>query len=186
MLLALPAPARAHQLHVFAQARGTMIVGHAFFASDIAARQVDVIARDPSGRELGRTKTDDDGNFTLAARVRVDYHFTVETPDHAASCVLSAAELPDSLPANPAASAEKPPTANADIASRDSGAGLKSDPAVSDAGMEALQKQIEGLRRQIDQSEQRLRLRDILGGIGYILGLAGIAAYMKSRQKKVV
>ena len=36
----------------------------------------------------------------------------------------------------------------------------------------------------INQPDQGLRFRDLLGGIGYILGLAGIAAYAKSRQRK--
>ena len=45
-------------------------------------------------------------------------------------------------------------------------------------------KQIEELRRQIFESDERLRFRDILGGIGFILGLAGVAFYMKARGRR--
>ena len=46
-----------------------------------------------------------------------------------------------------------------------------------------LSKQIRVLRRQIRESDERLRFRDILGGIGFILGLAGVAFYMKARRR---
>ena len=95
LMLLAPAPALAHTLYLFAQVRVT-IVGRAYFPGNVAARQTDVIARDSSGRELGRTKTDDEGNFTLQADVRTDYHLTAETADgHSATLVVSAAEFPD-------------------------------------------------------------------------------------------
>ena len=40
------------------------------------------------------------------------------------------------------------------------------------------------LRQQVYESDERLRFRDILGGIGFILGLAGVAFYMKARQTR--
>jgi nickel transport protein len=185
LLLFLPVPALAHQLHLFVQPRGATIVGQAYFSpGDVAARQIDVIARDPAGRELGRTKTDDQGNFTLPARVKVDYHLTAEAPGHSDTRVIHAADLPDSLPADSPSSAEAPRPAAAETAPHDVAAILAGGPISIDAQIEALQKQIELLRLQIDKSEQRLRFRDVLGGIGYILGIAGIALYVKSRQNK--
>jgi len=37
-------------------------------------------------------------------------------------------------------------------------------------------------RKLAEGSEQKLTLRDILGGLGYIFGLAGIAAYFQSKK----
>ena len=55
----------------------------------------------PSGRELGRTTTDDDGNFTFTARERVDHYLVAETADgHSGQYIVHASELPDSLPAD--------------------------------------------------------------------------------------
>ena len=106
LLLLAPAAASAHNLYLFAQVRGTTIVGKAYFPGNVGAQQTDVIARDSSGHELFRTKTDDQGNFTLAVRERIDYHLIAETGDgHSAKYVVSAEELPRNLAAKSA-----PPT----------------------------------------------------------------------------
>ena len=64
-------------------------------------RHSDVIVRDASGRELGRTTTDDKGKFTFTAREHVDHYLVAETPDgHVGPYIVHASELPDSLPAN--------------------------------------------------------------------------------------
>ena len=44
--------------------------------------------------------------------------------------------------------------------------------------------QIIELRHDIHELEHSIRLRDILGGIGYILGLVGIAMYFKARERR--
>ncbi len=183
-LLLLPAPAFAHKLNVYAQVQGTMIVGRVYFSGDAPAKQAEVMVRDPSGRELGRTKTDADGNFTLPARVKVEHRISAETPDgHAASYPLSAAELPDGLAVDTPLSAAQPQAAGKETSPPDPAANPNIESAAVAANLEALQKQVVSLRAQIDQSEQRLRLHDLLGGIGYILGLAGVALYLKARQR---
>ncbi len=60
----------------------------------------------------------------------------------------------------------------------------RSSPAETDnetdelaARIEALQWQVGALRREFGEFEQTVRLRDVLGGIGYIVGLAGVAFY---------
>ena len=61
----------------------------------------DVIARDASGRELGRSTTDVNGSFTFAARNRVDHYLVAETSDGHSSRPyrVPASLLPDSLAA---------------------------------------------------------------------------------------
>jgi nickel transport protein len=49
----------------------------------------------------------------------------------------------------------------------------------------ALDKKLASINRTLaENSEKGPTLQDILGGIGYILGLAGIAAYMQSLKNK--
>ncbi|HOU21896.1 MAG TPA: hypothetical protein PKX16_06700 [Kiritimatiellia bacterium] len=50
--------------------------------------------------------------------------------------------------------------------------------------LQALQKQIVELRRDLAARDDRTRLRDILGGIGYILGLMGLAFYFLGTRRK--
>ncbi len=185
LFLLCPAPAFAHKLNVFALAKGATIEGRAYFTGDVPARKIDVIVRDPAGGELGRTTTDDDGKFTFTARKRVDHCLLAETADgHSGQYIVPASELPDSLPADVPATGdgsqvESPTTDHA-------------GPPVASANKEnelrdqltELSKQVDALRWQIDKSDERLRFRDMLGGIGFILGLAGVAFYRKARQNK--
>ena len=187
MLLLCPAPAFAHKLYVFAQLEGTSIHGRAYFPGDVPARKSDVIARDASGRELGRTMTDGEGKFTFMVREHVDYYLVVETPDgHGAQCTVHASELPDNLPAgaSKAGSGSQIASSAKDHASVSATtAALENEPTTVAAQLVELRKQIQELRRQIFESDERLRFRDILGGIGFILGLAGVAFYMKARRR---
>jgi nickel transport protein len=46
-----------------------------------------------------------------------------------------------------------------------------------------LERKLAPIKRSLaKQQEQQPSLQDILGGIGYIFGLAGIAAYFKSKK----
>jgi nickel transport protein len=186
LLLLMPAPVLAHKLNVFAQVEGAAIVGHAYFPGDLPARQIDVIARDRSGHELARTKTDDRGTFSFPAKTKADYQISAETSDgHSASFSLLASELPNNLPADASDTAGLPVSADKQTDRRIGEVSDASPSPLSDQ-IAALDKQIQALRDQVDQSEQRLRFRDILGGVGYILGLAGIAMYMMSQRAKAV
>jgi nickel transport protein len=46
----------------------------------------------------------------------------------------------------------------------------------------ALARQLPPIRRAIEESKDRQRFSDIVGGIGYIIGLMGLALYFRSRQ----
>jgi nickel transport protein len=52
------------------------------------------------------------------------------------------------------------------------------------AEIKALDAQVIALREQLDGYENRIRLRDLLGGVGFILGLAGVVCYMLSQRGK--
>jgi nickel transport protein len=181
LLLLYPASASAHKLFVFAQVEGGVIHGRAYFPGDVPARRSEVIARDASGRELGRTTTDDDGKFTFTTREHVDYYLVAQTADgHGGQYTIHASELPDSLPAGTAQSSTAvqavSPAAPADE---------KNASAPLEAQVAELRKQIQELRQQIYESDEHLHFRDILGGIGFILGLAGVAFYMSARRSKI-
>ena len=44
-----------------------------------------------------------------------------------------------------------------------------------------MSRQIRPLREQLDRYEEKVRLHDILGGIGFIVGAMGLVLYVKSR-----
>jgi len=58
------------------------------------------------------------------------------------------------------------------------------DPAVSAAIEQAVARQVRPLREALAQAQGRTQLRDILGGIGYILGIAGIGIWWSARRRR--
>ena len=188
LLLLCPAPVFAHKLYVYAQLKGTLIQGRVYFPGDVPARKIDVIARDPSGRELDRTTTDDDGKFTFTAREHVDHYLVAETPDgHGGGpYIVHAAEFSGRLPAKSPTteSGSQVAAQSMDHASVPAAStGNENEQATVAIQLTELRTQLDELRQQIFESDERLRFRDILGGIGFILGLAGVAFYMKARQR---
>ena len=86
-------------MEVFATVEGKTIQGKANFHDGTPARNADVTAFDASGDKIGRTKTDDQGKFTLEARFRCDHRLLVDTNDgHGAEYTILAKSLPADLP----------------------------------------------------------------------------------------
>lgn len=48
---------------------------------------------------------------------------------------------------------------------------------------QAVARAVRPLREQLALERERARLRDVLGGIGYILGLAGLWAWWRARDR---
>jgi len=170
----------AHKIHVFATADGAEISGSVYFSGGGEAAGVAVEVLGPEGAPLGRVTTDGDGEFTWRAAFRADHTFSAETPDgHGASYTVSAAELPDSLPpfaGGSSVSVEAAPVQEAASAAAASDGDLA-------ARIELLGKQVREMRRQLDRFQERRSLQDILGGVGYIIGVAGVAFYLAARRE---
>lgn len=187
-------PAYAHTLYVFAQTEGNTIQGEAYFRGRIPAKGLKVTALDPANEAIGSTTTDDEGKFTLEARFRCDHRLLVDTGDgHGAEYTILAAQLPADLPSR-AGAAESSTTPAADaspvvIPEAQPPADPPAKPV--DASTGALHDQIAlnraeivRLQRSLVDFQQQTRLRDVLGGIGYIVGLAGVAFYFLGVRRK--
>ena len=180
-------PALAHKLSVFATAEGRTIRGRAYLQGGGSPGRAAVSLFDPQGQSLGQTTTDEQGKFTVEARFRCDHRIIVDSGEgHRAEYTLPATALPDDLPlrtADEGASAAKPPQA-APLPSPQHGD--PSPPAsASHVKLEDLARQIDQLQFQIDQLGSRIRVQDVLGGLGYILGLMGLAYYFLGVRRKL-
>jgi len=180
-------PAFAHKLSVFATAEGKTIRGRAYLHGGGSPGRAAVSLFDPQGERLGQTTTDEQGKFALEARFRCDHRIIVDSGEgHRAEHTLPAAALPEDLPARGpeiGASAEKPPPAAP--ASPPQGNSASSHDSASPVKLEDLARQIEQLQFQIDQLGSRVRFQDVLGGLGYILGLMGLAYYFLGVRRKL-
>jgi nickel transport protein len=182
-VLALPilfaaTPALAHKMKVFAAAEGATISGYAYFNGDSRAIGSRVKAVGADGRPVFEGRTDEQGRFAFPVAQRMDYRITVDGDDgHAASFTIAAAELPDGLPA-PDGAAPVPAAAPPSAAIPQPAAGDDLRAFVE----QSVSRQIRPLREQIDAYQEKIWWHDVIGGIGYIVGLAGLAFGWASRR----
>lgn len=163
-VLLLAAPAQAHKLKVFATVEGAEIAGSAYFVGGEKAAGVPGRILGADGSLLASFATGPDGGFRHRVAMRMDHVVVVESEDgHAAQFTIPAGEFPPSLPEGKAAAAAAP-----------------ADAAALEA---AIARQIRPLREQLDAYESKVRLHDLMGGIGTIFGLFGCWAWLQSRRR---
>jgi nickel transport protein len=191
-VLLFPAvPAMAHKLNVSTNVEGKTIHGRAYFRLSVPAQEAMVEALAPDGRKLAETTTDSDGKFAIEARYRCDHRLVVNAGGgHGGEGRVEVGELPDALPPLEGASnasslpqenppGDRPPAAGAPPATD----------AAGQAGLEhlieaAVRRQVEPLERKLQEYHEKVRLSDVLGGIGYIAGVTGLLFYFLGARKK--
>jgi hypothetical protein len=200
MLLARPA--LAHKFNVFAYVQGNSIVGEAYVRSGDPVQGVAVTALDPSGKELAATTTDHEGRFSLPLTARCDYRLVVDAGEgHVAEYTVRADELPAGMPDHAAVpapatgpssagpTAAKPPAAEpAGTPQPETGEEDLSNLGPPDESLErqidAVDRQVKALRRDLYEYRNQRQWQDVLGALGYILGIMGLAFYFLGVRRK--
>lgn len=189
LAMSVAAPAEAHRLKAFASVDGMTINGSAYFSGMGMARGVEVEALAPDGSVLARTTTDDQGRFSVTIRRRVDHRIIVDAGDgHRAEYLVRAEEMPQSiaesleLPADIVAANAAPVPASPPPAAAGGSAVTIISPELEQAVDHAVARHIGPLREQLDAFEDAIRFRDILGGLGWIVGITGVACYFLARR----
>lgn len=183
-------PALAHRILVFAYAEGDTIHTESKFIPDTPVRQGKILVLDQkTGKELLTGQTDDQGKLSFkipaaAAAQKLDLNIVVEAAmGHRGSWLLKAdSYLTGATPGK--ATAPVPVPATAPAAPETEGANVDQQ-ALEAAVNKALERQLAPIKEMLTElTIHRTSLQDILGGIGYILGLFGLWAYLQSRGKK--
>jgi nickel transport protein len=185
--LCLATPAYAHAIKVFASAEGEKIVGFVYFPGGGRAGDVPVEVKNADGEVLARVQTDDKGEFSFVPEVRCDYRFVVSTPDgHHASFVVPAEQLPEGLLSTadknnglPEVMGRAGQGAAPDITRKSC-----SEEDIHSLVRRAVSEELWPLKEQIARYEAKIRLHDILGGTGYILGLCGVVFYFLALRQR--
>jgi nickel transport protein len=187
-LLLLPPAAQAHKLSIFAWPEGGEIRGEVKFSGGRKAKNVQIAVQNAADHAvLAETACDENGafRFTLpeqAQQARPDLlivanggeghrgEWLLEAKDYAPAASVASVE--------PAAPVEPAQTGSA------SAAGL-SEQQLRRVVAEEISKALSPVRQSIAESlDPEPTLRDILGGIGWLIGLAGLAAWAQSRRTK--
>jgi nickel transport protein len=190
LCLLLPAAAGAHKINIFAWVEGNTVHGETSFSGNGKPRNAEILVLDKADNTtLLKTRTDDQGTFSFqiplrALREHLDLLVVVRPGEgHRGEWILPATELlaaePDSGEGGPSGTVKVNPLIRHDS--------LKptDEEMLARIVDRELEKKLAPIREMLARnSEHRTDLRDILGGIGYIIGLAGLAAWAKSRSDR--
>jgi nickel transport protein len=183
LLLAIASPAQAHRLIVFATADGADIHGRVRYAGGDAAG-VQVRIEDAAGRRLATLEPGPDGRFHYRAATASAHRIVASTPDgHRADWQITAAELAAGFASAPRTqNASGPlPDATPPPATTEATDGI--DPQLAAAIERAVARALVPLREELAETREALRMADILGGIGWILGVTGLALWWRARGR---
>jgi nickel transport protein len=193
IIFIIPSPVFAHKVSIFAWVEGDMVyIQSSFFGGKkIQNGAIDVF--DAYGKRLVQGKTDDNGEFSFKAPVKAAMKIVVSAGmGHQAVWNLKASDFEsiglDAPSTEPLSSREithdHPPTSPAEIQPPSPALpGITSD-EIQVIVEKALDKKLVPVLKMLSESRDRASMGDILGGIGYIIGLVGLAAYVGSRKKK--
>jgi nickel transport protein len=171
-LLFVATPASAHRLKLFATLESGTISGYAFFVGSGRAHGAVISVKDAGGKEVATLTTDDAGAYSYKTPAPQTYHLTATTGDgHIADAAIDTARFGAAAAPDPASDEE----AETNV------------PALSQAQVEravdaAVARQIKPLIEAYELAEGRTRFNDIMGGIGMIIGLAGLALWASARR----
>lgn len=191
----LPLTANAHKLRIFAWPEGDIIYGETAFSGNRKPKNAEITVQDTASHTiLLTTRTDEQGkfNFTVPQKAVVehlDLLLVVNAGEgHRGEWPMPAAEYL-TLTSTPkiAGVKESTPTVakNAPSPPGDTANAVFIDEQLLRRIVdEELEKKLTPLRRILAESKDSSPgLRDILGGIGYILGLAGILAWLQAKKQ---
>lgn len=190
ILVLSASPALAHKISIFAAVEGEAITGEAFARGGDPIRSATICVFGTDGQALGETTTDSEGKFRFVPTARRDHRLVLDAGDgHLAEKTVSAEELPATLPGE-VASAETPKETDArsDQAETVEPQSVPASASGADAALlgqvQQLSNDVRELRKELAHYQDELRLRDLLGGIGFIFGLMGVAFYFLGVRRK--
>ena len=206
--LALPHAAQAHRVNIFAWTEGDQVVAECGFNGGSKVKQGQVVVYDAAtGAKLQEGRTDDQGVYRFPVPAAGKAHglrIVVKAGEgHQNEWMMDAAELtaiqtptiPASAPEakGTAQAAEKTSPAAHAVSTATPGAKGAAAPTPSAVGVSsgelqtivnaALDVKLGPIRRELAEMRvSRPGFSEIFGGIGWLVGLAGIALYFKGRR----
>lgn len=173
----LPVIAFAHGVKIFAAAEGDVVKGYVYNSGGSRMQNAEIVVFDPDDKKLGHIKTGADGSFAYKTDLAMEHRFVVQTSDgHRAEFTVPAKVTSQKKHIENNSSGES-------YAASEDLYHLRTIDLEEIIGR-AVAREIILLREQLVIHEEKVRLRDIVGGIGYIFGLAGLACLFQGRKKR--
>lgn len=171
----------AHGVYIYAWVEGDTIYTESYFGAKGKVKGGLVQVLDPSGKKLLEGRTDDQGEFSFKSPQKTELRIVVEAGmGHKAEFYLGADEQsnvsngePETFETGKTTEASRPPIQ----------AEVDQIKAIVE---QALDARLKPIRRELAaiRKQRTPGFTEIIGGIGYILGLMGLVMYFKSRKRE--
>lgn len=192
LVLLVQGPALAHRVNVFAVVQGDEIVVESWYSKSKKVRHGSVEVQDArSGETLLTGVTDEQGllRFQIPEQARrsgAGLRILLQAGEgHQNEWIVEASEFTDAPGPEGFAPAEQPGAASAAPSQAEEthpSALSRSD--VEEVVAAVLDAKLAPIKRELrEQGQNGPGLQEIVGGIGWIFGLIGVAAYFKSRPR---
>lgn len=158
----------AHDLRLVVAVEGKEITGLLSYQGGEPAAGTVVQFIDPRDKIVAEVMADAEGRFRHPVSERCDYLIRARTIDlHHAEATVKGEQLPSDLPpmADPIAT---PPSETKQT---------------DEQFKREIQLELKLLREQLDRVESSIGLRDIVGGIGFIVGILGLLLFLRQRTR---
>jgi len=176
----IPGQAQAHKVIASVYSSGDVIEGEIGFSNGDVADDATVEVFDGDGNKIGEVQTDEDGFFTYKPTQRTVHVFRADLgAGHVANARMEVEDLPilgDTAPA------ETETATAAAAAAPQSSQPVDFSEAQREMLAELIHHEVNPLRREIAAYKEKNDFQTILGGIGYILGLFGLAFYIAAKR----
>ncbi len=172
---------RGHNIRIFAEIEGREISGYVYLSDGKRMPDVSVRVFTSDGELILQKRTNEDGAFQFAVDQRRDLTLVAETEDgHRAEWSVSTNEIPGFLEVRPGGhegdsnrtSANDPRSENLELR------------MIIREELKPLEAQLNRSNEEFERFRDEIQWRDVLGGIGYLVGIAGIACCLRARKKQ--
>ena len=178
VLAAITSVALAHKVNIFAYVEGATVYTESYFPDGRKVEGGIVEVYDSQGNKLLEGKTNKDGQFNFKPPQHDDLKIIIlASLGHRNSYTLSAEELAGQVEREKPKEQESEELKIKEITQVD----LDQIKRIIDG---SLDEKLRPLMRQLTKLQQKeISFTEVVGGIGYIFGLAGIIFYFMSRKK---
>ncbi|HID55178.1 TPA: hypothetical protein EYP37_01520 [Candidatus Poribacteria bacterium] len=167
LTLFLSPPLWAHKVNIFAYVERGKVYTESYFSDGTPCKRAKIEVYDQSGKKILEGVTDEKGDFSFPLPAKRSVRIVLlASMGHRAETTLSAEDM--------TTTSETPVP---------SGQGVTADEPKKAIG-EAVREGINPLIREIRRERNRIRISDVIGGIGYIIGIWGTISLILSRKRE--
>ena len=182
LCLLWPGLSAAHRVNVFAWMEGETVYTESKFSGGKRVNEGEVLVYDLNGNQLLKGKTNAQGEFSFKIPKKSGMKIVLQAGiGHRGEWTIPLSEIAPLEPKLEPAVSQKSPSETPEDRAAASSVTLDQIRRVVDHSLD--QRLNPMLKMLAEARDKGPTIRDILGGMGYILGLMGLAAYMHFRRK---